>query len=86
MFKKSVPKFFEKENCLLNYENLQLFETRIQTKKINWVLGFNQSQWLKPYIEFNPQKRIEAEKNVGKAGSVTLGCVVGGMAPPHFFA
>ena len=31
-------------------------------------LGFNQSQWLKPYIEFNTQKRIEAERiNDGKA-------------------
>ena len=30
----------------------------------------NQSQWLKPYIEFNTQKRIEAEKKImtdGKA-------------------
>ena len=26
------------------------------------VLEFNQSQWLKPYVEFNILKRIEAEK------------------------
>ena len=26
------------------------------------VLEFNQSQWLKTYVEFNTQKRIEAEK------------------------
>ena len=30
------------------------------------VLEFNQSQWLKPYIEFNTQKRIKAEKNENK--------------------
>ena len=29
---------------------------------------FNQSQWLKPYIEFNIQKRIVAEKNSDKDG------------------
>ena len=30
------------------------------------VLEFNQSQWLKLYIEFNTQKRIEAEKHNDK--------------------
>ena len=30
------------------------------------VSKFNQSQWLKPYIEFNTQKRIEEEK-IGNA-------------------
>ena len=29
---------------------------------------FNQSQWLKQYVEFNTQKRIEAEKNGDKDG------------------
>ena len=29
----------------------------------------NQSQWLKPYVEFNTQKRIEAEKNGDKDGT-----------------
>ena len=43
-------------------------ETRINTKKIHHVLEFYQSQWLKPYIEFNTQKRIEAEKNNVKDG------------------
>ena len=32
------------------------------------VLEFNQSQWLKQYVEFNTQKRIEAEKNNDKDG------------------
>ena len=44
------------------------FKTRIKTKKIHCVLEFNQSQWLKPYIEFNTQKRIDAEKNYDKDG------------------
>ena len=37
-------------------------------KKIHHILEFNQSQWLKPYIEFDTQKRIEAEKNNDKDG------------------
>ena len=28
----------------------------------------NQSQWLKPYVEFNTNKRIEAEKNCDTDG------------------
>ena len=32
------------------------------------ILEFNQSQWLKPYIEFNTQKGIEVEKNGHKDG------------------
>ena len=30
------------------------------------VLEFNQSQWLKPYVKFNTEKRIDVEKD-GKA-------------------
>ena len=40
----------------------------IKAKKIYLVLEFNQSQWLKQYVEFNTQKRIEADKNVDKNG------------------
>ena len=32
------------------------------------MLEFNQSQWLKPSIEFNTQKSIKAEKNNRKDG------------------
>ena len=32
------------------------------------LLEFNQFQWLKQYVEFNTQKRIEAEKNGDKDG------------------
>ena len=33
-----------------------LFETRIKTRKVHRVLEFDQSQWLKPYVEFNTKK------------------------------
>ena len=32
------------------------------------MLELNQFQWLKQYVEFNTQKRIEAEKNGEKDG------------------
>ena len=43
---------------MLHYENFQLY-LRLELKLHK---EFNQSQWLKPYIEFNTQKRIEPEK------------------------
>ena len=64
--KKLVP-IFDEEKYVLHYKVLQL-KTRINTKKINRVLKFSQSQWLKPSIELNTQKRIEAEKNGDKDG------------------
>ena len=49
-----APICFDKERFVLHYENL--FEARIKARKINRVLDFNQSHWLKPYIDFNTQK------------------------------
>ena len=66
---KLVPNFFDKEKFMLHYENLQLYwRLGLKLKKIHRILEFNQSLWLKPYIEFNTQKRIEAEKNNDKDG------------------
>ena len=67
--KKLLPNFFDKEKYVLHYKNLQLYlRLGLKLKKIHHVLEFHQSQWLKPYIEFNRQKRIEAEKNNDKDG------------------
>ena len=64
-----MPNFFEKEKYVIHYScDSTLLEARIKTKKEHRVLELNQSQWLKPYIEFNTQKRIEAEKNNDKDG------------------
>ena len=62
-----MPIFFDKEKYVLHYENLQLYlRLRLKLNKIYRILEFNQSHWLKPYIEFNKQKRIEAEKSGDK--------------------
>ena len=52
---------------MIHYENLQLYlRLGLKLKYISiyiyGVLEFNQSQWLKQYVEFNIQGRIEAEK------------------------
>ena len=35
-------------------------------KTLHHIVEFNQSQWLKPYPEFNTQNRIETEKMEAK--------------------
>ena len=40
----------------------------MKLNKILLVLQFNQSQWLKPYVKCNAQKRIETEKHGDKDG------------------
>ena len=53
---------------MIHYENLKL-HLRLGLKMKKYILEFNQSQWLKQYVEFNIQKRTEAEKkNAGKDG------------------
>ena len=53
--KKLAPNFFDKEKYEINYENLQLYLTLGLELKIHGILEFNQSQWLKQYVEFNTQ-------------------------------
>ena len=67
--KKLVLIFFDKEKYVIHYQNLQLYlKLGLKLKKIHRVLEFNQSQWLKLYVEFKTQKRIEAEINGDKDG------------------
>ena len=55
--KKLVPNFFDKEKHVIHYEKLQIYlRVGMKLKKIYPVLEFNQSEWLKQYVEFNTQK------------------------------
>ena len=61
--KKLMPHFFDEEKYVIHYENSQLYlRLALKIKKVHRVLQFTQLQWLKPFIEFNTKKRIEAEK------------------------
>ena len=67
--KKLVPNFIDKEKHVIHYENVELYlRLGLKLKKYiayqNLTNQFNQR--LKQYVEFNTQKRIEAEKNSDK--------------------
>ena len=61
---KLIPTLNKKEKYVLHYRNLQLYtELGLKVKKALRVLEFNQSLWLKQYIDFNNQKRTQAKNS-----------------------
>ena len=61
-----MPNLFNKEKYVIHDVNLQrLLKIRIAAKKIHRVLEFNQSQWLKQYVEFNTHKKEYRQKKMG---------------------
>jgi hypothetical protein len=69
--KKLVPNLSDKKNYIVHYRNLKFYlKMGLQIQYIHRVIQFKQSPWLKPYIDFNTDKRALAttdfEKNLYK--------------------
>ncbi|XP_041366673.1 uncharacterized protein LOC121381425 [Gigantopelta aegis] len=60
--KKLVPNLNDKKKYVLHYRNLQFYLSQgLKLKEIHRAIQFKQSPWLKPYIDFNTEKRKQSK-------------------------
>ena len=65
--KKLIPNLGNKTKYLLHYKNLQLYlSLEMKLTKIQTVLKFKQSDWMKKYIDFNTKKRMNTANDFEK--------------------
>ena len=64
---KLVPNLNDKKNDVVHIKALsQALKHGLILKKVHRVIEFNQSAWLKPYIDFNTQLRTQPENDFEK--------------------
>ena len=65
--KKLIPNLGNKNNYVVHYRNLQLYlSLGMNLTKINRVLKFKQPDWMKKYIDFNTEKRMNDSNDFEK--------------------
>ena len=65
--KKFIPNLGNKANYVVHYKNLQLYlSLGMKLTKIHRVLKFKRSDWMKKYIDFNTEKRMNATNDFEK--------------------
>lgn len=64
---KLVPNLQDKKKYILHYRNLKLYlSLGLKLERVHRVMSFQQSPWLKEYIDFNTEKRKEARTDFEK--------------------
>ena len=65
--KRIISNLGNKTNFVVHYRNLLLYlSLRMKLTKIHRVLKFKQSNWMKNYIDFNTEKRMNATNGFEK--------------------
>ena len=65
--KKAISNLVNKTNYVVHSRNLQLYLFLVmKLTKIHKVLKFKKSDWMKNYIDFNTEKRMNAANDFEK--------------------
>ena len=65
--KKLIPNLYPKENYITHYRNLKYYlDKGWKLTKVSRILEFKQLSWMKPYIDFNTEKRMQATNESDK--------------------
>ena len=64
---KLIPNLLSKENYAVHYRDLKYYLSKgLILTKVHRILEFKQSAWMKPYIDFNTERRKEATNEADK--------------------
>ena len=65
--KKLIPHLMEHKNYCIHYRSLKFVEKLgVKIGEVHNIVSFKQKAWLKPYIDFNTDKRKEAKNEFEK--------------------
>lgn len=64
---KLIPNFYDKKDYVCHIKNLKYYiEKGLIVTKINRIVQFKQSDWLKSYIDFNTEQRTKSKNDFEK--------------------
>ena len=64
---KLVPNLKDKKNYVIHIRALdQVLRHGLVLERIHWAVEFNQTDWMKPYIDFNTKLRTAATNDFEK--------------------